>query len=158
MERECTSIWYIIQTIYEGNDITNTTRRLFKLDSPLVVDQEINISPPILRELSQTQFRIGQSTTLAKKTQETASQHQIPEDIVLKYTQILDDHKKSQDYLELAVIIRVFKQKIKSNREDILNFIPHITWLLLKSREWNPVQKLMPQKATDYMKEYLEHY
>ena len=157
MERECTSIWYIIYTVYEGAD--RNYQKLFKLDNPLVDDQgPMYIPPPILKLLDQVHFRIEKSTTLSETTQGTVSEYHIPMEIALKYPQILADHKKSQAYLELAVIIRIFKQKIKSNREDILYFIPHMTWLLLKSREWNPEQKPMLQKATEYIKEYLEHY
>ena len=109
-------------------------------------------------ELNRIHFGVEKSTTLTKTTQETAFKYQIPEDIALKYAQVLADYKKSQSYLELAIIIRVFTQKIKSDRKDIMKFIPHMTWLLMKSREWNKEQRVQPKEATEYMKEYLKHY
>ena len=101
------------------------------------------------------QFDVVGQVQLTHQNKETMNQHSIPLQVAQQYAQLMKTYSLKQNTqwpLEFAVIF--LKKKVKSDRSDILNFIPHVTWLFIKTRIGD---KLQPAKARELMQEYLDN-
>ena len=100
-------------------------------------------------------FEVTDNTQLLTATsKKSMATYGIPLSNALKYAQLTHAAQIRQSVLPLEFVARLLREKVVL-REDILNFIPHATWLLIKTRGVD--QKFQPKKVIELMKEYLEH-
>jgi len=98
------------------------------------------------------QFDVEGQVQLTHQNKETMNKYSIPLQVVQQYAQLMKTYSLKQNTqwpLELAM--RFLKEKVKS---DNLNFIPHVTWLIIKTRIGD---KFQPAKALELMQEYLDN-
>jgi len=98
------------------------------------------------------QFDVLEQVQLTSQNIETMNKYSIPLQVAQQYAQLLKTYNVGQINqwpLEFAVIF--LKKKVKS---DNLNFIPQLTWLIIKTRIGD---KFQPAKALELMKEYLDN-
>lgn len=81
-------------------------------------------------------------------TKNTESKYEIPRHIVNKYLQVLIDHSINQKKLPLKEIVEIL-----STESIPQDFIPHHTWLLIKTRHGDVFQAELAMKL---LKEYLQ--
>jgi len=110
---------------------------------------------PLVSELMNQQFVVEGQVQLTHQNKETMNKYSIPLQVAQQYAQLMITYSLKQNTqwpLEFAVIF--LKKKVKSDRPDILNFIPHVTWLIIKTRIGD---KFQPAKALELMQEYLNN-
>jgi len=96
------------------------------------------------------QFDVVEKVQLTSQNIETMNKHSIPLQVVQQYAQLLKTYNVGQiNQWPLEFAVRFLKNKVKS---DNLNFIPHLTWLIIKTRIGD---KFQPVKALELMQEYL---
>ena len=109
---------------------------------------------PLVSQLMSHQFEVSASDMLNSKTKVTMNNHNIPPQIVGEYCRVLKTHKVSQvNGLPLQDVVNLL---IDNFGRDRLQYIPHMTWLLMKVPKLRDTPKAEWHKnAIELMKEYL---
>jgi len=131
-----------------GTNETAIRCKFYELEDPRELFPSVS---PLVSELMNQQFEVVE-VSLTNPTKETMKKYSIPLQVVQQYAQLMKTYSLKQNTqwpLELAV--RFLKEKVKS---DNLNFIPHVTWLIIKTRIGD---KFQPVKALELMQEYLDN-
>ena len=112
---------------------------------------------PLVSQLMSHQFEISANTSvLNSKSSVTMNKHAIPLLIVKEYCHVLKTHKVSQvNGLPLQEVVNLL---INNFGRDSLQYIPHMTWLLMKVPKLRDTTKAQWHKnAIDLMQEYLDN-
>jgi len=109
---------------------------------------------PLVSQLKNQQFEVSANDMLNSKSKVTMNNHDIPSQTVKEYCHVLKTHKVSQvSGLPLQDVVNLL---IDNFGKDSLQYIPHMTWLLLKVPKLRDTTKAEWYKnAIELMKEYL---
>ena len=111
---------------------------------------------PLVLQLKNHQFEVSASDMLNSKSKVTMKNHNIPLQTVGEYCHVLKTHKVSQvNGLPLQDVVNLL---IDNFGRDSLQYIPHMTWLLLKTPKLRDTPKAeWYNNAVELMKEYLDN-
>jgi len=111
---------------------------------------------PLVSQLMSHQFEVSTSDMLNSKSTVTMKSHGIPLQTVKEYCHVLKTHSVSQvTGLPLQDVVNLL---IENFGRDSLQYIPHMTWLLLKVPKLRDTTKAQWHKnAIDLMQEYLDN-
>ena len=112
---------------------------------------------PLVSQLRSHQFEFSASTSvLNSKSTITMNNHDIPPQTVKEYCHVLKTHKVSQvNGLPLQEVVNLL---IDNFGRDSLQYIPHMTWLLMKVPKLRDTPKTQwHNNAVELMKEYLDN-
>jgi len=112
---------------------------------------------PLVSQLLSHQFEVSASTSvLNSKSTVTMKNYDIPLQTVKEYCHVLKTHKVSQaNGLPLQEVVNLL---IDNFGRDSLQYIPHMTWLLLKVPKLRDTPKAeWYNNAVELMKEYLDN-
>jgi len=111
---------------------------------------------PLVSQLMSHQFEVSARDMSTSKSNVTMKNHDIPLQTVKEYCHVLKTHKVSQvDGLPLQDVVNLLLDNFGLDR---LQYIPHITWLLMKTPKLRDTPKTQwYNKALELMKEYLDN-
>ena len=111
---------------------------------------------PLVSQLMSHQFEVSASAMLNSKSKVTMNNHDIPPQTVKEYCHVLKTHKVSQvSGLPLQDVVNLL---IDNFGRDRLQYIPHMTWLLMKVPKLRDAPKTQwHNNAVELMQEYLDN-
>jgi len=109
---------------------------------------------PLVSQLKNHQFDVVDHINLVSMTNRMMQKYNAPPQRVKEYAQVLKSNKiPRQSVIPLETVVDLLQHKFGTDKR-FLEFIPHMTWLLVKTRIGDELQ---PELAVDLMQEYLDN-